>query len=56
MSEGLAQGTYVAARMGFEPPTLQTQGTELATEPPCPTLGVYISLIRTWLYDCYLVT
>ena len=33
MSEGLAQGPHVAARVGFEP---VTQGTELKTEPPCP--------------------
>jgi len=29
MSEGLAQGPYVAARVGFEPATFRTQGTEL---------------------------
>src|SRR6218665_3184388 len=33
-SKGLAQGPYVQARVGFEPATLQTQGTELTTEPP----------------------
>ena len=32
-SEGLAQGPYVAAKMGFEPATLRMQGTELTTEP-----------------------
>jgi len=37
MSEGLAQGPYMVAKVGFEPATLQTQGTELTTEPPCPT-------------------
>src|SRR6218665_2562837 len=37
MSEGLAQGPYAAARVEFEPVTLQTQGTEPATEPPYPT-------------------
>jgi len=26
----------VAARVGFEPVTLRTQGTELTTEPPRP--------------------
>src|SRR6218665_1899785 len=31
------QGSYVAARMGFEPATLRTQGTEVSTEPPRPT-------------------
>jgi len=29
VSEGLAQGLYVAPRVGFEPATLQMQGTEL---------------------------
>ena len=27
----------MAARVGFEPATLQTQGTRPTTEPPCPT-------------------
>ena len=34
VNEGLAQGTYVAARVGIEPTTYQTQGTEPTTEPP----------------------
>ena len=34
MSEGLAQGPYMAARVVFEPATLQAQGTDLITEPP----------------------
>ena len=38
MSEGLAQGPYVAARERFEPATFWTQGTELTTEPLHPTL------------------
>jgi len=33
-SEGLAQGPYVAARVGFEPATLRTQGTEPTNESP----------------------
>ena len=37
MSEGLAQGPFVAASVGFELATLQIQGTELTTEPPRPT-------------------
>ena len=36
MSEGLPQGPYVAAKVGFEPATLSMQGTELTTTPPCP--------------------
>jgi len=36
-SEGLAQGPYVAAGVGFEPATFQTEGAELTPEPPRPT-------------------
>ena len=39
MSEGLAKSPYMAARVGFEPATLRTQGTELTTEPPCPAIN-----------------
>ena len=42
MSEGLAQGTYVAARVGFEPATFRTQGTEPTTEPPRPIQIQYV--------------
>src|SRR6218665_208777 len=40
VSEGLAQGPYVAVRVGFEPVTLRTQGTKLITEPPHATIVV----------------
>ena len=40
VSERLAQGLYVAARVRFEPATIRTVGTELTTEPPCPQ-GIY---------------
>jgi len=43
-SEGLAQGPYVAARVGFEPATLRT-GTELTTEPP------HLSAVLCCLYS-----
>ena len=33
-SEGLAQGPYAAARVGFEPAILRSQGTERTTAPP----------------------
>ena len=33
MSEGLAQGPYVEARVRFEPATFRTQGTEPTNEP-----------------------
>jgi len=36
-SEGLAQGPYVMARVGFERATLRMQGAELTTESPHPT-------------------
>ena len=36
-SEGLAQGPYAAARVGFESATLRSQGTERTTAPPRPT-------------------
>ena len=36
-SEGLAQGPYVAARVGFEPTALRTKGVESTNEPPHPT-------------------
>ena len=34
MSEEFAQGPYVVASVGFEPATVQTQGTKLNTELP----------------------
>ena len=37
VSERLAQGPYVAARVGFKLATIWTQGTELTTKPPHPT-------------------
>ena len=36
-SEGLAQGSYVAARAGFEPTTLQLKGIDSTNAPPYPT-------------------
>jgi len=42
-SEGLAQGPYVTARVGFKPATLWTQGTEPTTEPPCSKI-IYINI------------
>ena len=37
-SEGLAQGPYMVARVGFEPATLRMEGIALTTDPPCPTI------------------
>ena len=36
-SEGLAQGPYVAARVGFKPANLRTKGNKSTNEPPRPT-------------------
>jgi len=44
VSEGLAQGPYVAAGVEFESVTLRTQGTKHTTEPPCPTFILQIIL------------
>jgi len=40
VSERLAQGPYMATRVGFEPATLQTHGTKATTEPPRPTISL----------------
>ena len=37
VSKGLAQGPYMAARVGFELMTLLTKGDESTNETPCPT-------------------
>ena len=37
MSEGLAQGPYVADREGVEPMTLWTKGVDSTKVPPSPT-------------------
>ena len=45
MSVGLAQGPYMAARVGFEPAILRTQGIKVTTEPKRQSLStLYISL------------
>ena len=41
VSEGLAQGPYVAARAGFEPEILRTKGDESTNESPRPTIYVH---------------
>jgi len=45
-SEGLAQGPYAADRVGFEPATLWSQGTELTTEPPRPKLYTVLFILK----------
>ena len=37
VSEGLAQGPYMAARAGFEPMTLRLKGIDSTNAPPRPT-------------------
>ena len=44
--KGLAQGPYMAARAGFEPTTLQSNGVVSTNTPPCPT--VYPQLAFIW--------
>jgi len=49
-SEGLAQGSHVAARVGFQHAILRTQGIELTTEPLQNVTGGYdlkLSQIKT---------
>src|SRR6218665_1852787 len=38
VSEGLAQGPYVAARLGVQPMTIQTKGVDSTSAPPRPTM------------------
>ena len=45
MSEGFAQGPYVADGVGFEPATLRTEGTALTTE------GAILSAFRIFSND-----
>ena len=40
--EGLAQGPYVVARVGFEPPTFLAQVTEPTTEPPHHAINIIL--------------
>ena len=42
MSEELAEGIYVAARVGFESAPLQMQDIEFTTEPPRPTIIINV--------------
>ena len=42
VSEGLAQGLYMAAGVGLKPATLWTQDTELTTEPPRLTINAQL--------------
>jgi len=46
-SEGLVQGAYVVARMGFKPTTLRIKGDESTDEPPRPTIIIVTMKART---------
>ena len=40
VSEGLAQGPYVAARVGVEPMTLRMKGVDSTKAPPRSTMSL----------------
>src|SRR6218665_577062 len=53
-SEGLAQGPYLATRMGFEPATFRIEGTDNPTEPPRPFINslsveYFFLKVKGWL-------
>ena len=50
LSEGLAQGSCVAAREGVEPMTLRTKGVDSTKEPPRPTNAQLHYIIVTTSY------
>src|SRR6218665_1004349 len=68
--KGLAQGPYMAARAGFEPMTLRSNGVVSTNAPPCPivcslllNITLHISLVTCssvlntvghLAYDCIL--
>ena len=59
-SEGLAQGPYVEAGVGFEPATLWTQRTEIPTEPPrltcaCIHVPVRVHIILVYIHSIALL-
>ena len=56
MSEGLAQGPYVAVRVGFKPANLWTEGTELITEPPPPPRLLFLLIIIIIIIIIKLIT
>ena len=51
-SEGLAQGPYVAARVGLEPAPLRTKGDEPTNKPPLPdhVILCYVMLCSVMFY------
>ena len=54
-SEGLAQGPYVAARAGFEPTILWTEGIESSNEPSCPISVAFPQMRKEHLFELQFV-
>jgi len=50
VSEGLAQGPYVAARAGVEPMTLRTKGVHSTKAPSMPPL-ILVRIIFTDIHN-----
>ena len=46
VSEGLAQGSYVAARAGVEPMTLRTKDVDSTNAPPRPNMRHWLRLLE----------
>ena len=49
VSEGFAQGSYVAARAGIEPMTLRTKGVDSTNAPPCPITIIKDGWVDGWM-------
>ena len=53
VGEELAQGPYVAARVGFEPATLRTKDDESTNEPLSPTIcSLPLSAYQKFIFLC----
>src|SRR6218665_101365 len=52
MSEGLAQGPYVAATVGVEPMTLRTKGVDSTNAPHTPHIDVYHKQQLLYINSC----
>src|SRR6218665_2401911 len=52
VSEGLAQGPYVVARVGFEPMTIWLKGIDSINVPPCPIKSC-LKYVVDVCYSCF---
>src|SRR6218665_3571501 len=52
MSEGLAQGPYVAATVGVEPMTLRTKDVDSTNAPHTPHIDVYHKQQLLYINSC----